>query len=111
MLGKNVLNLDIKKHLWALPPETVSPYACMDVELTYQLHAALLVHLERWQQIEVYEQVCRHQMVVAWPMHMTGLKVDHKRGQALLAEYEVERERLLSDLYFNPNSAKEVLRN
>jgi DNA polymerase I-like protein with 3'-5' exonuclease and polymerase domains len=107
-LGKNTLNLDIKKHLWSLAPETVAPYACMDVELTMKLHQRLLAELGSWDQVGVYELMCEHQVNVAWPMHCNGFMVDHKRGQELLEEYELERAELLKGINFNINSALQI---
>ncbi len=107
-LGKNILNLDIKKHMWALSPEDVYEYACMDVELTYQLHGVLLGHLDDWQQTEVYELMCEHQVNIAWRMNRTGFLIDHERGSELMAEYEKERASLLEGTDFNINSAPQI---
>ena len=107
-LGKNTLNLDIKKHLWALSPEDVYKYACMDVELTYRLHDTLTLHLADWEQLGVYKLMCEHQTNVAWRMNKTGFLIDHARGNELLAEYEKERASLLEGITFNINSAPQI---
>jgi DNA polymerase I-like protein with 3'-5' exonuclease and polymerase domains len=109
-LGKNTLNLNIKKHLWALPPEDVAPYACQDVEITKRLHDVLLGQLASWQQVDVYKLMCEHQMSVAWPMHCTGFKIDHERGNQLMVDYEAERAALLEGVDFNINSADAIAR-
>lgn len=107
-LGKGTLNLDKKRHLWTLKPETVAPYACMDVELTYRLHTILLEHLASWRQTSVYILMCEHQINVAWRMNRTGFLIDHERGNELLSEYESERARLMTHIDFNINSGQQI---
>jgi DNA polymerase I-like protein with 3'-5' exonuclease and polymerase domains len=107
--------LDYKKHLWALPPHAVGPYACMDVELVLQLHATFLDALEKWENVDLYERLSQTQLRVAWRMHMTGLRVDQDAASAMIEE-GIERLNILrkeaaheSGLDgFNPASPKQI---
>jgi DNA polymerase I-like protein with 3'-5' exonuclease and polymerase domains len=107
-LGKNTLQLKTKSHLWALAPEIVAPYACMDVEITYQLHQTLIPLLDKWDNLDTYTLICEHQTNVAWRMQRNGFVIDQDKVNELLNEYEVDRKALLEIVPFNINSAHQI---
>jgi DNA polymerase I-like protein with 3'-5' exonuclease and polymerase domains len=82
------VKLDSKSNMWMLPSDKVAYYAMLDTKLTWQLREKLIPILERWDNVELYDNVCDIQLHVAWEMERNGLQLDVEEAKNQVRIFE-----------------------
>lgn len=104
-----------KEEMWRLPAAEVEPYACQDVELTWQLRRMYTGNLRSQGLTDVYDSVNDYQLSIT-RAESRGLLLDRtfiagqiERIQPELDSLRTEAEALAGE-GFNPNSSHQIQR-
>lgn len=105
----------IKKGLmYQLPAELVAEYAMMDVVLTWELEVLFAPYLEKWGQVDLYQELSEFEWRVLHRMELRGMQVDRDLIERMIAENGDEASVLLAKIQqaagyaINPNSPAQV---
>lgn len=107
--GRKRLQIDSKAQMWLLHPSEVAHYAELDTILTWRLYERLYDILMDWEQHLLFQDLCRVQTAVAFPMERNGFVLDY---DASVRERDAAGARLReieAKLGFNPQSNREAL--
>lgn len=104
------VSVNEKSNMWMLPSSDVAHYAIMDTILTHDLYEKLLPILERWNNIDLFHNVCEIQLHVAWEMEKNGLHIDVDLAHEKADVYRPRLEELqsLMDTWALENWGEEV---
>ena len=119
-----------KANMWRLSPDQTAQYAIDDVRLTWELRQFYMPIMERWGQVDLYNERNRYYRWVLWRMEKNGALIDpeivkelqaHAKEQAselhasiveVARKYgvvpDIEERAYHGALAFNPNSSKQV---
>lgn len=82
------IDIDSKANMWMLPADKVAQYAMLDTVLTWDLRQRLMPIIKRWNNEDLYENMCAIQLEVAWRMEVNGLQLDLDEARRQIALYE-----------------------
>ncbi len=106
---KNKIKLNPKAHMWMLPSPKIAYYAMLDVVLTWKLHEKLMVEIKKWDNVDLYHNLCDYALKVAWVMEKNGIKIDIEEAYRQMAIYEPRMKEIEELFPVNLNSPKALL--
>ena len=86
------IEINPKKNMWLLPVEKVAYYAMLDVVLTWHVHLWCMDILQRWDNVDLYMELCAIQRSVAFPMEVNGALLDQEECDIQIQALEVKRD-------------------
>ena len=92
------IEIDPKKHMWLLPVERVAYYAMLDVVLTWHVHLWCMDILQRWNNIDLYMELCDIQRNVAFAMEVNGAYLDKDECDIQITAL-MEKRNALQDIF------------
>ena len=98
------IEIDPKKNMWLLPVENVAYYAMLDVVLTWHVHLWCMDVLQKWNNVDLYMELCDIQRNVAFAMEVNGAYLDQVECDVQIESLEVKRNAL--QIIFNHDTQK-----
>lgn len=103
-----------KGDLYKLKADQVSSYAESDVKLTWELLTFFKPHLEEWQELDLFNEMCEFNGGILLRMEHVGVPVDQALIREHMAKNVIESNKALYSLKgrysdtFNPNSPTQI---